>query len=81
MLNLNLNKNMILSTTAKGTKVNVSLCNDIGENRGDYYCEVYLEGMEDFDPIDNFVIHTDDLVNYCRVEDAVYEYINGVTEY
>lgn len=73
---------MISATTAKGTKVNVSLCDDIGENRGGYYCEVYLEGMEDFDPIDNFVIHADDLVYiYCRVEDAVYEYINGVTEY
>jgi hypothetical protein len=38
--------------------------------------------MEDFDSIDNFVIHADDLVyRYCRVEDAVYEYINGVNEY
>lgn len=72
---------MISATTKRGTKVWVSLCDDIGDNRGGYYCEVYLDGMED-DPIDNFVIHADDLIYYyCRVEDAVYEYINGITEY
>lgn len=72
---------MITATTAKGTKVYVSLCNDVGENKGGYYCEVYLNDDCD-NPIDNFVIHADDLVHlYCRVEDAVYEYINGITEY
>ena len=72
---------MITATTAKGTKVNVSLCDDVAPNKGGYYCEVYLDGIDD-DPIDNFVISGDDLVyRYCRVEDAVYEYINGITEY
>ena len=72
---------MITATTAKGTKVNVSLCDDVAPNKGGYYCEVYLDGIDD-DPIDNFVISADDLVyRYCRVEDGVYEYINGITEY
>jgi hypothetical protein len=72
---------MITATTAKGTKVNVSLCDDVAPNKGGYYCEVYLDGIDD-DPIDNFVISADDMVyRHCRVEDGVYEYINGVTEY
>mgnify|MGYP006874802674 CR=1 FL=1 len=46
---------MITATTTKGTKVNVSLCDDVAPNKGGYYCEVYLDGIDD-DPIDNFVI-------------------------
>ena len=28
---------MITATTAKGTKVNVSLCDDVAPNKGGYY--------------------------------------------
>lgn len=72
---------MVSAKTKKGTKVSVSLCDDIGENKGGYYCEVYLDGIDD-DPIDNFVIHADQLV--CgdkNVEDLVREYVSGIVEY
>ena len=72
---------MITATTAKGTKVIVSLCDDVAPNKGGYYCEVYLDGIDD-DPIDNFVISAD-VLNYehCTIEGCVDEYINGITEY
>ena len=69
---------MISARTKNGTKVYVSLCDDLGENKGGYYCEVYLD--EDSDSIDNFVIHADWLEDY-TIEECVNAYINSIIEY
>ena len=68
---------MITATTKKGTKVNVSLCDDVAPNKGGYYCEVYLDDSC-CEEIDNFVIYPFELVNGKTPEDVAKEYI---TEY
>lgn len=73
---------MVSAKTNKGTEVFVSLCDDIGSNKGGYYCEIYLDEDWNSDPIDYFVIHADQLV--CgdkNVEDLVREYVSGIVEY
>jgi hypothetical protein len=71
---------MIVTKTAKGTQVWVCVYNDCKPNQGGYYCEISLG--EDDDPIDYFVIQSDDIIwTYTSVEDAVYDYVNNIVEY
>lgn len=37
---------MIRAKTNKGTDIYISLCDDVGENKGGYYCEVILMKMK-----------------------------------
>ena len=69
---------MIYTDTRRGTKVAVSLIEDVEPNKGGYYCEVYLMDVDD-DPIDNFVIPTTtleglELIDY--INNAVYSYLH-----
>jgi hypothetical protein len=51
---------MIKVQTKNGVELFISLCDDCGENKGGYFCQVYLDkdGSEDYD---NFIIHKKDL--------------------
>lgn len=51
---------MIKVTTKNGLDLFIGLFDDVDQNKGGYYCEVYLE-VGDCLNIDNFVIHKDDL--------------------
>lgn len=72
---------MIRAKTNKGTDIYISLCDDVGENKGGYYCEVYLN--EDEDAIDNFVIHIEDILEnpLMPIENFVKEWAKGINEY
>ena len=51
--------NMITVMTKNGVKLYISLTDDCGENKGGYFCQVYLDEDYEFE-YDNFVIHRDD---------------------
>ena len=70
----------VICKTAKGTKVEVTFCDDINENKGGYYCEIYLNGIDD-DPFDNFVIHKEDLTNGVSKKELAKKYVSSITEY
>lgn len=54
---------MIKVQTKNGVDLFITLCDDCGENKGGYFCQVYLDEdcSEDYD---NFVIHKEDLDCY-----------------
>lgn len=53
---------MVSLIDRKGNKVFVTICDDCGENKGGYYCQVYTD--EDFqNEIDNFCLHHEDCKN------------------
>ena len=66
--------------TAKGTKVEVAIMDDCGENKGGYYCEIYLNGIDD-DAYDYFVIHKEDLTNGVSEEELAKKYVSSITDY
>ena len=47
---------MITVRTKNGVKLHISLTDDCGENKGGYFCQVYLD-EDDMIEYDNFVIH------------------------
>lgn len=51
---------MIKATTKNGVELFITLCDDCDENKGGYFCQVYLDEdcSEDYD---YFVIHKEDL--------------------
>ena len=51
--------NMITVMTKNGVKLFISLTDDCGDNKGGYFCQVYLDENDCFE-YDNFVIHRDD---------------------
>ena len=51
---------MIKVTTKNGLDLFIELFDDVDQNKGGYYCEVYLEEGDCLN-IDSFVIHKDDL--------------------
>lgn len=53
----------------------VSLCDDIGENKGGYFCQVYLDeyGENEFD---YFVIHAEDIKNENDINKIILSNIN-----
>lgn len=51
---------MIKVITKNGLDLFISLFDDVDQNKGGYYCEVYLEEGDCLN-IDSFVIHKDDL--------------------
>ena len=63
---------MIKVTTKNRVELFISLCDDIGENNGGYFCQVYLD-EDGTDEYDNFVIHKEDL-------DCFYNKSEGITE-
>lgn len=67
--------------TARGTRCVISYIDDVGENKGGYYCEVRRDFP--YDCIDDFVIHTTDVD--CKDWDAVVayakDYVSHITEY
>ena len=74
---------MIKATTKNGVELFITLCDDCDENKGGYYCEVYLdEDMEE--DFDNFVIHKEDLDCFENEDDGIKvlceEYTRGVDD-
>jgi hypothetical protein len=69
----------VFAKTALGTKVEVTFCDDCGDNKGGYYCQVYLANCDD-DEIDNFVIDAEDLKDATEEELAI-KYIKSVKVY
>ena len=63
---------MIKVLSKNGVELFISLCDDIGENNGGYFCQVYLD-KDGTDEYDNFVIHKEDL-------DCFYNKSEGITE-
>ena len=57
-----------------GKKVYISFCDDVGENKGGYYCQVYADSNCD-NEIDNFVIQAED-VKAGLTDQRVTEYLN-----
>jgi hypothetical protein len=51
---------MIKVQTKNGVELFITLCDDCGNNKGGYYCEVSLDENGVFE-YDNFVIHKEDL--------------------
>ena len=51
--------NMITVMTKNGVKLFISLTDDCDDNKGGYFCQVYLN-EDDMIEYDNFVIHRDD---------------------
>lgn len=77
--------------TGKGTSVYVSYCEDVGDNKGGYYGEIFLDfGRNEevsLESVDNFVIHAEDIVGLTgemlerKILELSREYIQSVTEY
>lgn len=65
--------------TALGTDVEVTFCDDVDENKGGYYCQIHL--LYEDDPIDDFVIHTDDLEGGGTKENFAKYYVRTITDY
>ena len=74
---------MIHAKTKKGTDVWVALVDDVDENEGGFYCEVYEDPWCDSDRIDDFCIHPEDVdcSNDSEVTAYVCNYIKEVEEY
>ncbi len=72
---------MITAKTQKGTRVWVSLVDDVEPNEGGYYCEIYRNQYGD--RYDDFCIHTEDCD--CKDDKAVTkfvrEYVSSIKEY
>ena len=67
---------MVQVRTKNGVKLYITFTDDCGENKGGYYCQVYL--IEDFDDeYDNFVIHYDD---NRTIEECCEAYANEVDD-
>lgn len=71
---------MISAITKKGTKVNVHLIDDVEPNKGGFYCEVYREGNDD-NPIDNFVIQAEDIIDEKITTQLIKDFIATINEY
>ena len=65
--------------TALGTKVEVTFCDDVGENKGGFYFQIHL--LYEDDPIDYFVIHKDDLEGGGTKENFAKYYVKSITDY
>ena len=65
--------------TALGTKVEVTFCDDVRENKGGYYFQIHL--LYEEDPIDDFVIHKDDLEGGGTKENFAKYYVKSITDY
>lgn len=52
----------------------ITYVEDICENTGGYFCQVYLDSNFDFE-IDNFCIHKEDLISK-GIEDSIISYID-----
>ena len=70
----------VFTKTALGTKVEVTFCDDCGDNEGGYYCEIYINGIDD-DPYDYFVIHKEDLEGGKSKCDLAKKYVSSITDY
>lgn len=70
----------VFAKTALGTEVEVAIMTDCGSNKGGYYCEIYLNGIDD-DPYDYFVIHKEDLTKGESEEKLAKKYVSSITEY
>jgi hypothetical protein len=74
---------MIKVETKNGVMLYITLCDDCGENKGGYYCEVSLDEDGVFE-YDNFVIHNEELE--CTNDKDAYiqfcceEYAKGVDD-
>jgi hypothetical protein len=65
--------------TALGTDVEVTFCDDVGENKGGYYCQIHL--LYEDDAIDDFVIHKDDLQGRATKESFAKHYVKSINDY
>lgn len=67
---------MISGITRNGVKLYVSFVEDVFPNKGGYYCEIYLDdgGCNE---VDNFVIHSFELVNGKTPEEIAKTYIEN----
>jgi hypothetical protein len=72
---------MITAKTQKGTRVWVSLVDDVEPNDGGFYCEIYLSQYGD--RYDDFCIHPEDCdcQNDKEVAKYVRKYVSTITEY
>ena len=58
-----------------GKKVYISFCDDVGENKGGYYCQVYADSNCD-NEIDNFVIGAEEVATGLT-DEIVASYFNS----
>lgn len=70
----------VFAKTALGTEVEVAIMTDCGSNKGGFYCEIYLNGIDD-DPYDYFVIHKEDLRKGKSEEELAKKYVSSITDY
>lgn len=69
--------------TPKGKLVEVDYVDDVDENKGGYYCEVFDRVVDD-DTLDNFVIHKEDIEGLGgedlddKLQELTKEYLKGV---
>ena len=75
---------MIVTKTAKGTKVFVSFCEDCGCNEGGFFVQVYAD--DDFEnELDYFVLDRKKFSKakdpYTLAERLAAEYIRSITDY
>lgn len=65
----------MVSGIKDGKKVYITFCDDIGENKGGYYCQVYTDA--DFEnEIDNFVIDAEEVATGLT-DEIVASYLNS----
>lgn len=65
----------MVSGIKDGKKVYITFCDDIGENKGGYYCQVYTDA--DFEnEIDNFVIDAEEVATGLT-DEIIASYLNS----
>lgn len=65
----------------KGNKVFVTICDDCGENKGGYYCQVYTDDNCE-NEIDYFTLHHEDCKNITDYElDEMIEEVIALSNY